>query len=405
MTKLIKAKALDRVEAPAAILITELGRKLRAEGRSIVSLSIGEPDLGTPVHVTEGAYQAALKGETTYSPIAGIPELKQAIQDKFLRDNELSFEGNEVTVSAGGKQVLNNALYATLNPGDEVVIPAPFWLAYSQMVCLYEGVPVVVDTSAQTGFKVTPAALDAAITDKTKWLMLNSPGNPSGAVYSEEELKAIAAVLKKHPHVWVLSDDMYEHLIYTDAPFKTMAQVVPELRDRTLTVNGVSKAYAMTGWRVGFAGGPAELMKAMEMVQSQTTSGTSRISQWAAVTALNGPQDSLQQNLEIYRKRRSIVVEGLNAVDGIECLWPDGAFYAYPSCAAFIGGTTPAGKKIVSDVDFSMALLQEKGVTTVHGTAFGLSPHFRVSYAASEVDLKEAVSRIADFCGSIKRRQ
>jgi len=245
---------------------------------------------------------------------------------------------------------------------------------------------VVVDTSAQTGFKVTPAALDAAITDKTKWLMLNSPGNPSGAVYSEEELKAIAAVLKKHPHVWVLSDDMYEHLIYTDAPFKTMAQVVPELR-------------------VGFAGGPAELMKAMEMVQSQTTSGTSRISQWAAVTALNGPQDSLQQNLEIYRKRRSIVVEGLNAVDGIECLWPDGAFYAYPSCAAFIGGTTPAGKKIVSDVDFSMALLQEKGVTTVHGTAFGLSPHFRVSYAASEVDLKEAVSRIADFCGSIKRRQ
>jgi len=405
MTKLIKAKALDRVEAPAAILITELGRKLRAEGRSIVSLSIGEPDLGTPVHVTEGAYQAALKGETTYSPIAGIPELKQAIQDKFLRDNELSFEGNEVTVSAGGKQVLNNALYATLNAGDEVVIPAPFWLAYSQMVCLYEGVPVVVDTSAQTGFKVTPAALDAAITDKTKWLMLNSPGNPSGAVYSEEELKAIAAVLKKHPHVWVLSDDMYEHLIYTDAPFKTMAQVVPELRDRTLTVNGVSKAYAMTGWRVGFAGGPAELMKAMEMVQSQTTSGTSRISQWAAVTALNGPQDSLQQNLEIYRKRRSIVVEGLNAVDGIECLWPDGAFYAYPSCAAFIGGTTPAGKKIVSDVDFSMALLQEKGVTTVHGTAFGLSPHFRVSYAASEVDLKEAVSRIADFCGSIKRRQ
>ncbi len=404
MSKLIKSKALDRVEAPAAILITELGRKLRAEGRSIVSLSIGEPDLGTPVHITEGAYQAALKGETTYSPIAGIPELKLAVQDKFKRDNQLTFESNEVTVSAGGKQVLNNVLYATLNPGDEVVIPAPFWLAYSQMVGLYEGVPVEVGTSAESGFKITPEALDAAITDKTKWLMLNSPGNPSGAVYSEQDLVALAAVLKNHPHVWILSDDMYEHLIYTDADFKTMAQVAPELRDRTLTVNGVSKAYAMTGWRVGFAGGPEELISAMEMVQSQTTSGTSRISQWAAVTALNGPQDVLQENREIYRKRRSIVVDGLNAVDGIDCLWPDGAFYAYPSCAAFIGGTTGEGRKLVSDVDFSMALLQEKGVTTVHGTAFGLSPHFRVSYAASEADLKEAVARIADFCGSIERR-
>ena len=234
--------------------------------------------------------------------------------------------------------------------------------------------------------------------------MLNSPGNPSGAVYSEKELIALAQVLSRHPHVWVLSDDMYEHLIYTDAPFKTMVQVAPELSDRTLTVNGVSKAYAMTGWRVGFAGGPAELIKAMEMVQSQTTSGTSRISQWAAVTALNGPQDSLAHNLEIYRKRRTLVVEGLNAIEGISCLWPDGAFYAYPSCSAFIGGTTAEGTKLVSDKEFSMALLQEKGVTTVHGTAFGLSPHFRVSYAASEADIKEAVARIADFCGSIKRR-
>ena len=403
MAKLITAKALDRVEAPAAILITELGRKLRSEGRSIVSLSIGQPDLGTPVHISEGAYQAALRGETTYSPIAGIPELKQAIRDKFKRDNELTFKDTEVTVSAGGKQVLNNALYATLNPGDEVVIPAPFWLAYSQMVSLYEGIPVVVDTSVETGFKITPAALDSSITQKTKWLMLNSPGNPSGAVYTEQELKSLSAVLMNHPHVWVLSDDMYEHLIYTEADFKTMAQVAPELRDRTLTVNGVSKAYAMTGWRVGYAGGPEELITAMEMVQSQTTSGTSRISQWAAVTALNGPQDVLQENREIYRKRRTIVVEGLNAIDGIECLWPDGAFYAYPSCGAFIGGTTVAGKKINTDVDFCMALLQEKGVTTVHGTAFGLSPHFRVSYAASEADLKEAIARIADFCGSIKR--
>ncbi len=404
MSKLIKSRALDRVEAPAAILITELGRKLRAEGRSIVSLSIGEPDLGTPEHVTEGAYQAALNGETTYTPIAGIPELKQAVRDKFLRDNDLNFKNDEVTVSAGGKQVLNNALYGTLNPGDEVIVPAPYWLAYSQMVCLYEGVPVEVRTSAKTGFKITPEALDASITKKTRWLILNSPGNPSGAVYSESELQSLAAVLVNHPHVWLLSDDMYEHLIYTDAAFKTIAQVAPQLRDRTLTVNGVSKAYAMTGWRVGYAGGPAELIKAMEMVQSQTTAGTCRISQWAAVTALNGPQDSLRENLEIYRKRRSIVVEGVNAIEGVECLWPDGAFYAYPSCAAFMGCTTAQGKKLDSDVDFCMALLQEKGVTTVHGTAFGLSPHFRVSYAASEADLKEAVARIADFCGSIKPR-
>ena len=404
MSKLIKSRALDRVEAPAAILITELGRKLRAEGRSIVSLSIGEPDLGTPEHVTEGAYQAALNGETTYTPIAGIPELKQAVRDKFLRDNDLNFKNDEVTVSAGGKQVLNNALYGTLNPGDEVIVPAPYWLAYSQMVCLYEGVPVEVRTSAKTGFKITPEALDASITKKTRWLILNSPGNPSGAVYSESELQSLAAVLVNHPHVWLLSDDMYEHLIYTDAAFKTIAQVAPQLRDRTLTVNGVSKACAMTGWRVGYAGGPAELIKAMEMVQSQTTAGTCRISQWAAVTALNGPQDSLRENLEIYRKRRSIVVEGLNAIEGVECLWPDGAFYAYPSCAAFMGCTTAQGKKLDSDVDFCMALLQEKGVTTVHGTAFGLSPHFRVSYAASEADLKEAVARIADFCGSIKPR-
>ena len=404
MTKLITAKALDRVEPPAAILITELGRKLRAEGRSIVSLSIGEPDLGTPKHVSEGAHRAAMQGETTYSPIGGIPELKEAVRNKFKRDNGLDFEDNQVTVSAGGKQVLSNAIYATMNPGDEVVIPAPYWLAYSQMVQLYEGVPVIVQTSQDTGFKITPQALDAAITPKTKWIMLNSPGNPSGAVYSESELTALAEVLENHKHVWILSDDMYEHLIYTDAAFKTMAQVAPQLMDRTLTVNGVSKAYAMTGWRVGFAGGPPELIKAMEMVQSQTTSGCSRVSQWAAITALNGPQDSLGSNLEIYRKRRSLIVDGLNAIDGIQCLVPDGAFYAFPSCGAFIGGTTAGGKKLISDIDFSMALLDEKGVATVHGTAFGLSPHFRVSYAASEAEIKEAIARIGDFCESIKRR-
>jgi len=402
MSTLIKSRALDRVEPPAAIVITELGRKLRAEGRSIVSLSIGEPDLGTPTHVIEGAYQASLRGETTYSPIAGIPELKQAVRNKFKRDSALEFEDNEVTVSGGGKQVLNNAFYATLNPDDEVVIPAPFWMAYAQMVQLYQGVPVIVDTSQDTGFKLTPSTLEAAITDKTKWLLLNSPGNPSGAVYSGSELEAIAAVLERHPHVWILSDDMYEHLIYTDSAFTTMVQVAPQLRNRTLIVNGVSKAYAMTGWRIGFAAGPAELITAMQLVQSQTTSGACRISQWAAVTALEGPQDSLSENLEIYRARRDLVVNGLNSIEGIDCLWPDGAFYAYPSCQRFIGGVTAAGKKLNSDIDFSLSLLEEKGVATVHGTAFGLSPHFRVSYAASAVDIKEAVARIGEFCSSIK---
>jgi len=352
--------------------------------------------------VIEGAYQASLRGETTYSPIAGIPELKQAVRNKFKRDSALEFEDNEVTVSGGGKQVLNNAFYATLNPGDEVVIPAPFWMAYAQMVQLYQGVPVIVDTSQDTGFKLTPDTLEAAITDKTKWLLLNSPGNPSGAVYSGSELEAIAAVLERHPHVWILSDDMYEHLIYTDSAFTTMVQVAPQLRNRTLIVNGVSKAYAMTGWRIGFAAGPAELITAMQLVQSQTTSGACRISQWAAVTALEGPQDSLSENLEIYRARRDLVVNGLNSIEGIDCLWPDGAFYAYPSCERFIGGVTAGGKKLNSDIDFSMSLLEEKGVATVHGTAFGLSPHFRVSYAASEVDIKEAVARIGEFCSSIK---
>lgn len=403
MAILIKADALSRIKPSATIAITELGRDLKTAGKSVVSLSIGEPDFNTPEHIATGAYEAALRGETSYSPMGGISELKAAVRAKFLRDNQLEFADNEVTVSAGGKQVLNNAFYATLNPGDEVIIPAPYWLAYSQSVLLYEGVPVIVSMPASTGFKITPQALEDSITDKTKWLVINSPGNPSGAVYSRAELQALAEVLLRYPHVWVVSDDMYEHLIYTDEPFTTIAQVEPGLRDRTLTVNGVSKAYSMTGWRVGYAGGPPELIKAMEFVQSQTTVGTSRVCQWAAVTALNGPQDSLEANLKAYRARRSLLVNGLNSIDGIECLWPDGAFYAYPSCAAFIGGQTAAGTRIESDVDFCMALLEEQGVATVHGLAFGQSPHFRVSYAASEGELNEALKRIASFCSTITR--
>ncbi len=403
MTNLVQAKALSRIKPSATIAITQLGRELRAAGRDVISLSIGEPGFDTPLHVKEGAYQAMLRGEAKYSPVGGIDELKAAVRDKFHRENELKFADNEVTVSAGGKQVLSNMFYATLNPGDEVIVPAPYWLAYTQSVLLYDATPVIVNTTQEDGFKITPEALQAAITSKTKWLVINSPGNPTGSIYTRAELQALADVLLKHPQVWVVSDDMYEHLIYTDDSFTSFAQVEPRLRDRTLTVNGVSKAYAMTGWRVGYAGGPAELIKAMELVQSQTTVGTSRICQWAAVAALNGPQESLQENLAIYRQRRDTLVNGLNAIEGIDCVQPDGAFYAYPSCGAFLNGTTKAGQLIQSDVDFCMALLEEEAVATVHGTAFGKSPHFRVSYAAADDELHQALERIARFCDSITR--
>jgi aspartate aminotransferase len=398
---LIKAKILSRVEPPATIAITQLGRDLSAKGHDVVSLSIGEPDFDTPAHVKEATYKKILEGGIGYTPIAGIPELKQAVRDKFARDNGLEYRDNEVMISAGGKQVISNALYATLNDGDEVILPAPYWLAYHQVLSLFGGKPIVVNTSADTGYKVSAQALDASITKNTRWLILNSPGNPTGAVYSKSELQVLAEVLEKHPHVWVLSDDMYEHLIYSEEGFFTVAEVAPQLKNRTLTVNGVSKAYAMTGWRVGYAGGPSELIKAMELVQSQMTVGTSRVSQWAAIAALNGPQDSLEKNLGEYRARRKLLVEGLNDIPGLNCLWPDGAFYAFPLCAAFIGGATNKGTKITSDVDFCMALLREQFVATVHGTAFGLSPHFRVSYAASETQLTEALERIARFCEGI----
>jgi len=331
--------------------------------------------------------------------------LREAVISKFKRENGLDPAADEVTIGGGGKQLLSNCFFATLNAGDEVILPAPFWLAYRQSIELCNAIPVVVDTSAETGFKLTPQALETAITDKTRWLVLNNPGNPTGAVYNRTELKALSEVLLRHPHVWLISDDMYEHLIYSDERFCTMAEVEPALRDRTLTLNGVSKAYAMTGWRIGYATGPAELIKAMELVQSLWCAGTCSISQWAAVAALNGPQDTVTHNREIYRKRRDLVVNALNNIDGMSCVMPDGAFYAYPSCASFIGGKTPAGQVLESDVDFCMALLQEQGVATVHGKAFGLSPNFRISYASSSEELEDALQRIAVFCNSIERKR
>lgn len=403
MSELIKSEALGRVQPPATIAITMLGRELKEQGRSIVSLGIGQPDFNTPPHIIEAANEAARRGETRYPPIGGIPELRSAVIDKFKRENCVEVAANEVTISGGGKQILSNCFYATLNEGDEVILPAPYWLAYQQSIELCNATVVVVNTSAETALKLTPEALDAAITKKTKWLVLNNPGNPTGAVYTRAELKALGEVLLRHPKVWLISDDMYEHLIYSDEDFCTMAQVVPGLRDRILTVNGVSKAYAMTGWRIGYAAGPAELIKAMELVQSLWCAGTCSVSQWAAVAALNGPQDSVKSNLEVYRTRRELVVNALNAIDGLDCVMPDGAFYAYPSCEALIGGTTPAGQVIESDVDFCMALLQEQGVATVHGKAFGTSPNFRISYASSNAEIEEAMRRVADFCASIKR--
>jgi aspartate aminotransferase len=403
MTKLITSEPLSRVQPPATIAITTLGRELRDAGRSIVSLGIGQPDFATPQHIIDAAHEAASRGETKYPPIGGIPELKAAVCDKFKRENQLDYKTTEVTISGGGKQILSHCFYATLNAGDEVILPAPYWLAYRQSVELCGATATIVDTSAATDFKITAQQLEQAITDKTRWLLINSPGNPTGSVYHHAELEALAEVLLRHPHVWVLSDDIYEHLNYSDNTFCTMAQIAPELRNRTLTVNGVSKAYAMTGWRIGYAAGPAELIKAMELVQSLWCAGTCSVSQWAAVAALNGPQDSLATNLEVYRNRRSLVVDALNAIDGMDCVMPDGAFYAYPSCASFIGGTSAGGQLIESDVDFCMALLQEQGVATVHGKAFGLSPNFRISYASSEEEITEAMSRIAVFCSGITR--
>jgi aspartate aminotransferase len=395
------ADSLARVKPSATIAVTQKARDLKAAGRDIISLGAGEPDFDTPDNIKEAAIAAIRRGETKYPPVPGIPDLRDAISQKFKRENGLDYTPDQIIVGTGGKQVLYNAFVATLNPGDEVLIPAPYWVSYPAMVMLNGGEPIFVDTTLENGFKLMPDDLEAALTPKTKWLLFNSPSNPSGAAYSAAELQALADVLKRHPQVWVLTDDMYEHLLYTDEPFATLAQVEPALYERTLTMNGVSKAYAMTGWRIGYAGGPPELIKAMTKIQSQQTSGTCTIAQWAAVEALNGPQDFIPERAAVFKDRRDLVVSMLNQANGIDCPVPDGAFYVYPSCAALIGKTTPGGKVLETDEDFVTELLEAEGVAVVHGSAFGLGPNFRISYATATELLEDACSRIQRFCNSL----
>jgi aspartate aminotransferase len=394
--------ALDRVKPSATIAVTDKARALKAAGRNVIGLGAGEPDFDTPANIKLAAIHAIEAGKTKYTDVGGIPELKAAIIAKFQRENGLIYTPNQVVVSTGGKQVLYNALMATINPGDEVIIPAPYWVSYPEMVALAGGEPVAIVCTAEFGFKLQPAALEAAITPKTKWIILNSPSNPTGAAYSRAELKALTDVLVKHPQVWVMTDDMYEHLVYDDFTFSTPAQIEPKLFDRTLTVNGVSKAYSMTGWRIGYAGGPAELIKAMTTIQSQSTSNPSSIAQWAAVEALNGPQDFIPVNNETFKERRDLVVSMLNQAKGISCPRPEGAFYVYPSCAGTIGKTAPSGKVIENDEDFVTELLDNEGVAVVQGSAFGLGPAFRISYATKTSDLEEACKRIQKFCGNLR---
>jgi aspartate aminotransferase len=392
---------LDRVKPSPTIAVTTKAAELKAAGRDVIGLGAGEPDFDTPESVKAAAKAAIDAGKTKYTPVDGIPELKRAICEKFARDNGLTYAHAQVSVGTGGKQVLYNALMATLNPGDEVIIPAPYWVSYPDMVLLAGGTPVVAETSSQTGYKLTADQLEAAITPKTKWFVFNSPSNPTGAGYSRAELKALTDVLMRHRHVHVMSDDMYEHLVYDDFEFCTPAQVEPELYDRTLTVNGVSKAYAMTGWRIGYAGGPKELIGAMRKIQSQSTSNPCSISQWAAVEALSGPQDFIPANNAIFKRRRDMVVEMLNAAEGVTCPLPEGAFYVYPTIGGCIDKTSAGGARIATDEDFATALLEETGVAVVFGAAFGLSPCFRVSYATSDEALREACTRIQDFCAGL----
>ncbi len=394
--------ALARIKPSPTIAITARARELKAEGRDIISLSAGEPDFDTPRNVREAAKAAIDRGETRYTSPEGIPELRRAIVAKFARENRLDYRPEQVMVSTGGKQVLFNALLATLNPGDEVVIPAPYWVSYPDMVALAGGTPVIVEGRLEQGFKIAPDALAAAITPRTKWLIFNSPSNPTGAGYSRDELRGLTDVLLDHPQVWVMTDDMYEHIAYPPFVFATPAEVEPRLYERTLTVNGVSKAYAMTGWRIGYAAGPTPLIKAMTAIQSQSTSNACSVSQWAAVEALNGPQDYIAEAALAFRRRRDLVVSGLNACPGIECPAPEGAFYVYPSIAGLIGRTTPDGRDIASDADFADALLAAEGVAVVFGAAFGLSPNFRISYAAADDLLLEAVARIRRFAQSLR---
>ncbi|WP_112875070.1 pyridoxal phosphate-dependent aminotransferase [Paracoccus endophyticus] len=395
------SQTLARVKPSPTIAMTGLARDLAAQGRDIISLSAGEPDFDTPAHIRQAAKAAIDAGHTRYTAVDGIAELKRAICAKFARDNGLDYAVDEITVGTGGKQVLYNALMATLNPGDEVIIPAPYWVSYPDMVTLAGGTPVIVTGGVDQGFRITADQLAAAITPRTKWVILNSPSNPTGAGYAEGQLRALTDVLLDHPHVWVLADDIYEHLVFDDFRFVTPAQVEPRLRDRTLTMNGVSKAYAMTGWRIGYGGAPAALIRAMGAIQSQSTSNPCSISQYAALAALTGPQDYIADSRAVFQRRRDLVVAGLNRCAGVTCPTPQGAFYVYPSIAGLIGRRTPGGVVIADDQTFAMELLNATGVAVVFGAAFGLSPHFRISYAASDAQLADAVGRIGGFCASL----
>jgi aspartate aminotransferase len=395
------AERLSRIKPSPTIAVSQKARELKAAGRDVIGLGTGEPDFDTPDNIKEAAIDAIRRGETKYTNPDGTPELKAAICAKFRRENDLDYTPDQVTVGSGGKQVIYNALMATLNPGDEVIIPAPFWVSYPDMTLLAEGEPVIVPCSQNNGFKLRPEDLEAAITPRTRWIILNSPSNPTGAAYSHDDMKAVTDVLMRHEHVWVLTDDMYEHLVYDDFKFVTPAQVEPGLKNRTLTMNGVSKAYCMTGWRIGYAGGPAELIKAIAKIQSQSTSNPSSISQAAAIEALSGPQDFIPAHNKVFKQRRDMVVEKLNTCPGLHCATPEGAFYVYPSCAGAIGKTTPDGKKIESDGDFVTYLLESVGVAAVQGEAFGLSPYFRISYATSTEALEEACARIKRACEAL----
>jgi aspartate aminotransferase len=397
------ADRISRVKPSATMAVTDKARALKAAGRDVIGLGAGEPDFDTPDNIKEAAIRAIREGKAAkYTAVEGIPELRAAIARKFKRENQLDYKPSQIIVGTGGKQVLFNAFLATLNPGDEVIIPAPYWVSYPDMVLIAGGEPVAVETSMADGFKMKPEALERAITPKTKWLLFNSPSNPTGAAYTRAELKALTDVLLRHPHVWVMSDDMYEHLVYDDFEFFTPAQLEPRLYERTLTINGVSKTYCMTGWRIGYGGGPEPLIKAMAMLQSQSTSNATAVAQWASLEALDGPQDFIPKHNKIFRERRDLCVSMLNQANGIKCPKPEGAFYVYPSCAGTMGKRAPTGKTLQTDEDFVTELLEAEGVAVVQGTPFGVGPAFRISYATATTALEEACTRIQRFCGNLK---
>ncbi|MGU9981248.1 pyridoxal phosphate-dependent aminotransferase [Phreatobacter sp. HK31-P] len=396
------ADALKRVKPSATIAMAQKARDLNAQGKKVISLSAGEPDFDTPDNIKMAAIKAIADGKTKYTAVSGITELRQAIVAKFKRENGLDYKWQQAIVCTGGKQVLFNAFMATLNPGDEVLIPAPYWVSYPEMVALCGGTPTFVSAGPESNYKLTAEALDRAITPKTKWFLFNSPSNPTGAAYTRAELKALTDVLMKHPHVWILTDDMYEHLVYGDFTFTTPAQVEPGLYERTLTMNGLSKAYSMTGWRIGYAAGPEALIKAMDLVQGQQTSGANSIAQWAGVEALNGTQDYIPVRRKAFEQRRDLVVSMLNQAKGLSCPTPEGAFYVYPSLKSVIGKTAPSGKTIATDEDFAMELVDSEGVAIVHGSAFGLGPAFRLSYAESTETLTAACEKIQKFCAELR---